>query len=71
MLPHCTAQMMDSERAGVLLAAVFIYFRLMQNTYVWLCSMLFQCHRNVMAICLPTLPSRSARRFWMRVRNRD
>ncbi len=65
--------MMDSERAGVLLAAVFIYLmlRLMHNDFVWLYSTLFRRHRNVMAIRLPTLPSCSTRRFWMRVRNRD
>ncbi len=63
--------MMDSERAGALLAAVLIYLRLLQNTFEWLYSMLFWRHRNVMAINLPTLPSRSTRRFWMRVRNRD
>ncbi len=28
-IPHCTAQMMDSERAGVLLAAVLIHLRLL------------------------------------------
>ncbi len=60
-IPHCTAQMMDSERAGVLLAAVIIYFRLMQNIFVWLYSMLFWLHRNVMSINLPTLPWRSTR----------
>ncbi len=70
-IPHCTAQMMDSERAGVLLAAVLIYLRLMQNTFVWLYSTLFRRHRNVMAIRLLTLPSRSTCRFWMSVRNRD
>ncbi len=71
-IPHCTAQMMDSERAGVLLAAVLIYFRLMQNTFVWLLySMPFRRHRNVMVISLLTLPSCSTHRFWMRVRNRD
>ncbi len=71
-IPHCTAQMMDSERAGVLLAAVLIYFRLMQNTFVWLLySMPFRRHRNVMVIRLLTLPSCSTHRFWMRVRNRD
>ncbi len=40
-IPHCTAQMIESERTGVLLAAVFIYLRLMQNTFVWLHSTLF------------------------------
>ncbi len=39
----------------------------MQNTFVF--SMLFCYHRNLMAICLPTLPSCSTRRFWMRVRD--
>ncbi len=34
-IPHCTAQMMDSERAGMLLASVLIYLRLMQNYFVW------------------------------------
>ncbi len=70
-IPHWTAQMMDSERAGVLLAAVLIYLRLMHNDFVWLYSTLFRRHRNVMAIRLPTLPLGSTRRFWMRVRNRD
>ncbi len=63
--------MMDSERIGVLLAAVLLYLRLMQNNFVWLYSTLFRCHRNVMAIRLPTLPSRSTHCFCMRVRNRD
>ncbi len=70
-ISHWTAQMMDSERAGVLLAAVLIYLRLMHNDFVWLYSTLFRRHRNVMAIRLPTLPLGSTRRFWMRVRNRD
>ncbi len=34
-------QMMYSKRAGVLLAAVLIYLRLMQNTFVWLYWTLF------------------------------
>ncbi len=52
-IPHSPAQMMDSERAGVLLAAVLIYLRLMQNTFVWLYFMLFRHYRNVMkCICL-------------------
>ncbi len=41
------------------------------TSFVWLYSMLFWHHRNVMAIRLPMLPSCSTRRFWMRVRNRD
>ncbi len=40
-IPHCTAQLMDSERVGVLLAAVLIYLLLMQNTFVWLYSILW------------------------------
>ncbi len=31
-----------------LLAAVFIYLRVMHNDFVWLYSTLFQRHRNVM-----------------------
>ncbi len=59
--------MMDSERAGVLLAAVLIYLR--HSDFVWLYSMLFR-HRCD-GIRLPTLPSCSTRRLWMRIRNRD
>ncbi len=64
-------QMMYSKRAGVLLASVLIYLRLMQNTFVWLYWMLFRCHRNVMTDCLLMLLSCSIHRFRMRVRNRD
>ncbi len=39
---------MDSERAGVLLAAILIDLRLMHNDFVWLYSTLFRRHRNVM-----------------------
>ncbi len=48
-IPHCTAQMMDSERAEwVLLGALLIYLRLMHNDFVWRYSTLFRHHRNVM-----------------------
>ncbi len=40
--------MMDSERAGVLLAAILIDLRLMHNDFVWRYSTLFRRHRNVM-----------------------
>ncbi len=33
-ITNYTAQMMDSERSGVLLAAVLIYLRLMHNDFV-------------------------------------
>ncbi len=56
-IPHCTAQMIDSERAGVLLAAVLIIFCLIQNTFVWLLySMSFhqlicpRCRRVLLAV---------------------
>ncbi len=49
-IPHCTAQMMDSERAGVLLATIYIYLRLMHST---LYSTLFRCH-VVFNICIIT-----------------
>ncbi len=62
-IPHCTAQIMHSEIAGVLLAAVIMYLRLMQNIFLWLYSMLFWHYRNVMSICLPVLPSRFLRTF--------
>ncbi len=53
ILVNCTAQMMDSERAGVLLAAVLIDLRLMHNDFVWLYSTLFRRHRHVMEfVCL-------------------
>ncbi len=45
--------MMDSERAGVLLAVVLIYLRLMHNDFVWLYSTHFRHHKNVMEfVCL-------------------
>ncbi len=40
--------MIDSERAGVLLATILIYLRLMHNDFVWRYSTLFRRHRNVM-----------------------
>ncbi len=53
ILVNCTAQMMDSERAGALLAAILIDLRLMHNDFVWLYSTLFRRHRNVMEfVCL-------------------
>ncbi len=60
-----------STTAWQLLAAGLIYLCLMQNTFVWLYSMLFRHHRNVVAISLPTLPLCSTHRGWVRVRNRD
>ncbi len=56
---------MDSERAGVLLAAVLIYLRLMQNTprFFGAIEMWWQL------VCLRC--RRVTRRLWMRVRNRD
>ncbi len=69
-IPHFTALMMDSERAGVLLAVILIYLHLMHNDFVWLYSRLFRRHRNVIEfVCL--LPSLATRRFCMRVINRD
>ncbi len=47
-LPHCTAQMMDSERVGVLLDADLIC--LMQNAFVEF--HIFGHHSNVMALPL-------------------
>ncbi len=47
-ISHWIAQTMNSERAGVLLAAVLIYLCLMRYDFVWLYSMLFRWHRNVM-----------------------
>ncbi len=61
--------MMDSERAGVVLAAIeWIYFCLMHNDFVWLHYTLFRHSRNVMEfVCLRC----STHCFCMRVRNRD
>ncbi len=56
-IPHFTAQMMDSERAGVFTGCCFNLFRsnLMHNDFVWLYSTLFRRHRNVMEfVCLYT-----------------
>ncbi len=40
-ISHWIAQMTDSERAGVLLAAVLIYLCLMHYDFVWLYSTAF------------------------------
>ncbi len=59
-IPHFTAQLMDSERAGVFTGCCFNLFRsnLMHNDFVWLYSTLFRRHRNLFAY---TLLSRSHR----------
>ncbi len=69
-IPHCTAQMTDSERADVFTATVLIYLHLIHNDFVRLYCTLFRRHRNVMNVFAYMLPSCS-RRFWMRVRNTD
>ncbi len=40
------------KEQSVLLATVLIYLPLMQNTFVWLYSMLFRCHRRWQFVCL-------------------
>ncbi len=54
-IPPCPAQMMDSERAGVFTGCCFNLFtsNLMHNDFLWLYSMLFRRHRNVIEfVCL-------------------
>ncbi len=52
-IPHCTAQMMDSERAGVFTGRCFNVFTSIHNDCVWLYSTLLRRQRNeIEFVCL-------------------
>ncbi len=52
-IPHCTAQIMDSERAGVFTGRCFNVFTSIHNDCVWLYSTLLRRQRNeIEFVCL-------------------